>query len=32
MDGMMILVVAVLMLLAWATISFGPEDGSRYRC
>jgi hypothetical protein len=32
MDGMMILVAAVLMLLAWAAVSFGPEDGWRYRC
>jgi hypothetical protein len=29
---MMVLVVAVLMFLAWAAISFGPEDGRRYRC
>ena len=32
-DGrMMVLVVAVLILLAWAAISFGPEDGRRHRC
>ena len=29
---MMVLVVAVLMLLAWAAISFGPQDTWRHRC
>jgi hypothetical protein len=32
MDAMMLLVIAVLLLLAWAVISFGPEDGRRYHC
>jgi hypothetical protein len=32
-DGVMMLIVAaVLLLLAWAAISFGPEDGWRRRC
>jgi hypothetical protein len=29
---MMLIVVAILMLLAWAAISFGPADDRRYRC
>jgi hypothetical protein len=31
-ERMLLLVVAVLMLLAWATISFGPTDDWRRRC
>jgi len=29
---MMLLVLATLVLLAWAAIQFGPDDAQRYRC
>jgi hypothetical protein len=30
-DVMMLLVVVMLFLLAWAAIQFGPDDARRYR-
>jgi hypothetical protein len=32
MTGMMLLVLALLLLLGWAAIHFGPDYASRYRC
>jgi hypothetical protein len=29
---MMLLVLATLLLLAWAAVRFGPDDAQRYRC
>jgi hypothetical protein len=29
---MMLLVAAMLLLLAWAAVQFGPDDAQRYRC
>jgi flagellar biogenesis protein FliO len=29
---MMLLVLATLLLLAWAVVRFGPDDAQRYRC
>jgi len=28
---MMLLVLAMLLLLAWAAVQFGPDDAQRYR-
>jgi hypothetical protein len=29
---MMLLVLAALLLLAWAAVRFGPDEAGRYRC